>query len=108
MQAALSGGGAPCRRVILVTAGDERATYIALAIMRWRLSTARAAKRGPLNIGKNSKMRFAFALILGLVTIGAAQAQTVAGQQPSTTYLDTSTPSFSRSHAQQYNTANGQ
>jgi hypothetical protein len=57
-------------------------------------------------------MRFAFALITGLVSIGAAQAQTLAGQpstpQPSTTYLDASAPSFSRSHALQYNTANGQ
>lgn len=97
--------------MILVTASKDPATYIALAIMRWRLSTARAAKRGPLNIGKNSKMRFAFALVLGLVTIGAAQAQTVAGQPgtpQSTTFLDSAAPSFSRSHAQQYNTANGQ
>lgn len=58
-------------------------------------------------------MRFAFAFFIGLVAIGAAQAQTVAGQpsthrEPSTTFLDTSTPSFSRSQALQYNTANGQ
>lgn len=78
----------------------------------WCSSTVRAAE-GPPNDGKNSTMRFAFALIVGLVTIGAAQAQTFADQpstprELSTTYLDTSTPSFSRSHAQQYNTANGQ
>lgn len=52
-------------------------------------------------------MRFALALVLGLVTFGAAQAQTVAGQ-PSTTYLDSAAPSFARAHAQQYSTANGQ
>lgn len=32
MQAALSDDRAPCRRVIPVTAGSERATYIATAI----------------------------------------------------------------------------
>lgn len=58
-------------------------------------------------------MRFAFAVIIGLATAGAAQAQSFADRpstprEGSTTYLDTSTPSFSRSQALQYNTANGQ
>ncbi|MBR0646742.1 hypothetical protein [Plastoroseomonas hellenica] len=98
--------------MIPVTASRDVPAYIAIAITRWRSSTARSDDGSPSD-RKNSIMRFAFALIIGLVTVGAAQAQTFADRpstprELSTTYLDTSTPSFSRSHAQQYNTANGQ